>query len=107
MVECMSRTDYIFDALAHGVRRDIIRRVSKCELSISEIAESYTMSFAGVAKHVDKLSRARLVKKRREGKQHLISLEPRALRVAQKELEKYAKMWDTRFNTLDELLNNM
>ena len=107
MVECISKTDFIFDALAHGVRRDIIKRVAKCELSISELAESYTMSFAAVAKHVDKLSLAGLVRKRREGKQYLISLEPRALHVAQKELESYAKMWDARFDALDELLTNV
>lgn len=107
MVECVSKTDYIFDALAHGVRRDIIRRVAKRELSISELAEPYAMSFAAVAKHVDKLSLAGLVKKRREGKQYLISLEPRALRVAQKELEQYTKMWDTRFSALDDLLTNI
>jgi DNA-binding transcriptional ArsR family regulator len=104
MVECISKTDFIFDALAHGVRRDIVRRVAKCELSISELAESYTMSFAAVAKHVEKLSLAGLVQKRREGKQYLISLEPRALRVAQKELATYTKMWDARFTALDELL---
>lgn len=104
MVECVSRADYIFDALAHGVRRDIIRRVAKRELSISELAKPYTMSFAAVAKHVDKLSLAGLVQKRREGKQYLISLKPQALHVAQKELEQYAKMWNTRFSALDELL---
>lgn len=103
----MSRTDYIFDALAHGVRRDIVRRVAKRELSISELAKPYAMSFAGVAKHIDKLSLAGLVRKRREGKQYLISLEPRALRIAQKELEKYAKVWDDRFSALDELLNTI
>lgn len=107
MVECLSRTDYIFDALAHGVRRDIVRRVAKRELSISELAKPYTMSFAAVAKHVDRLSHAGLVRKRREGKQYIISLEPRALRIAQKELEKYAKMWDERFSALDELLNTI
>lgn len=104
MVECLSKTDFIFDALAHGVRRDIIRRVAKCELSISVLAEPYAMSFAAVAKHIDKLSLAGLVQKRREGKQYLISLEPRALRVAQKELETYAKVWNARFDALDELL---
>ncbi len=107
MVECLSRTDYIFDALAHGVRRDIIRRVAKREHSISELAKPYAMSFAGVAKHIDKLSLAGLVRKRREGKQYIISLEPRALRVAQKELEKYAHVWNQRFEALDELLKTV
>lgn len=106
MVECISKTDFIFDALAHGVRRDIIRRVAKSELSISELSKPYAMSFAAVAKHIDKLSLAGLVTKRREGKQYIISLEPRALHIAQKELEQYAKMWDARFDALDELLTN-
>ena len=107
MVECIDRVSVMFDALGHQTRRDILKRVTKRELSISEIAKPYAMSFAAVAKHVEKLSLAGLVRKRREGKQYLISLEPHALRVAQKELETYAKLWEARFDALDELLTNM
>lgn len=104
MVEYNDRINLVFDSLGHHIRRDILRRVAECELSISELAKPYAMSFAAVAKHIDKLSIAGLIHKRREGKQYLISLEPLALLVAQKELEKYANAMNARFDALEDLL---
>ena len=69
MVEQSIYLDNIFQALADNTRRDILKRVSKKPLSISELAEPYAMSFAAIAKHVAKLEAAKLVIKKREGKQ--------------------------------------
>jgi DNA-binding transcriptional ArsR family regulator len=106
MVECLVDIDAVFSSLADATRRDILRRVSKRELSIGELARPYTMSFAGVAKHVEILEGAGLIQKRREGKHSIISLKPDALRVASSELTKCAEMWEKRFDALDKLLAN-
>ncbi|MGO1263571.1 hypothetical protein [Brevibacterium aurantiacum] len=42
------QVDAMFQALADRTRRDIVRRVMVEELSVSELAASYEMSFAGV-----------------------------------------------------------
>jgi DNA-binding transcriptional ArsR family regulator len=104
MVECRVDVDAVFSSLADATRRDIVRRVSKKELSIGELARPYTMSFAGVAKHVEILKDAGLVTKRKEGKHTVISLKPDTLRVASSELTKYAEVWEGRFDALDALL---
>lgn len=104
MVERIINLDTIFQALADQTRRDILKRVSKAELSISKLAEPYKMSFAAIAKHVSVLEAAKLVTKRREGKQQIISIVPKTMIVASTHLEKYEKMWNARFDALEKLL---
>jgi DNA-binding transcriptional ArsR family regulator len=42
----------IFRALADATRRDIVRRTLVTDVSVSQLADSYEMSFAAVQKHV-------------------------------------------------------
>lgn len=105
MVEQSINLDYVFQALADQTRRDILKRVSETSLSISDLAQSYKMSFAAIAKHVVKLERANLVSKKREGKQQIISAVPSTVEAASTHLELYEKLWNERFDTLEELLN--
>jgi len=98
--------DAAFASLADPTRRDIIRRVAAQELSMSEIARSYEreMSLAAVSKHVHVLERAKLVQKRRVGRQHLVSLSPPALKQVSNYLAQYKKLWEERLDRLEEYL---
>lgn len=104
MVECTLQLDSIFGSLADPTRRDILKRLSRKELSISKLAERYKMSFAAVAKHVGVLEAARLIKKRRDGKQRIISVVPKTIGQATTYLKEYEKMWNVRFDALDTFL---
>ena len=42
----------IFRALADATRRDIVRRTLVADVSVSQLADAYVMSFAAVQKHV-------------------------------------------------------
>ena len=52
MVELPTALDTIFRSFADSTRRDILKRVCKSDLTITEIARPYGMSFAAIAKHV-------------------------------------------------------
>ena len=104
MVECTLNLDLLFHSLADATRRDILRRVSKKELSIGTLAKSYAMSFAGVAKHIEILERAHFVTKERKGREIRVCLVPQTVEEAQIHLKKYEEMWERRFETLDEVL---
>ena len=105
MVEQSINLDTLFQALADQTRRDILRRVSKAELSISNLAEPYKISFAAIAKHVAVLEAAKLVTKRREGKRQIISVVPKTVEAAASHLDLYEKIWSERFNALEVLLS--
>jgi DNA-binding transcriptional ArsR family regulator len=89
MVEYTLSLDSVFGSLADPTRRDILKRVSSSELSVSEIAQPYDLSLAAVSKHLKVLEKARLIIKRRRGKQHLVRLSPGALANATDYLEWY------------------
>lgn len=104
MVERSIVLDSIFGSLADSTRRDILKRVAQAELSISTLAQSYQMSFAAIAKHINVLEAAQLVIKRKVGREQIISANPKMLKVAAVHLEQYEKLWDERFDALAEYL---
>ncbi|MBW4477577.1 MAG: metalloregulator ArsR/SmtB family transcription factor [Tolypothrix brevis GSE-NOS-MK-07-07A] len=104
MVESTIALDRIFAALADATRRDILKRVSIAEHTISELAVSYAMSFAAIAKHISVLEKAGLIIKRRSGKEKVIQIQPKAIEVAFSYLSEYEKVWSDRFDALEKLL---
>lgn len=97
----------IFQALADSTRRDILTRVAKKEMSISEIKERYGISFAAIAKHVNVLVRANLVTKRRQGREQYVTMIPSTVKTAEEVLAHYQKIWEQRFDNLDTYLNKI
>lgn len=106
MVEYVLDYDSVFGSLADATRRDILRRVSRHELTISEIASQYKLTFAAVSKHLQILERAKLVVKRREGKRQFVQASPAALKDLSEYLQQYHQLWETRFDALDSYLKN-
>lgn len=104
MVEYTNQLDSVFHSLADPVRRDILRHVAQCELSVSELVTKYDISFAAVSKHVKVLEKAKLIHKRKEGKRCMVALAPAVLKDADAYLEQYRQMWQERYDKLDTLL---
>jgi DNA-binding transcriptional ArsR family regulator len=94
----------VFSSLADATRRDILRRLTGHELSVSEVAAPYDLSLAAVSKHLKILERARLIMKRRAGKQQFVSLAPYAFRDVTEYLEWYRGVWEQRLDALEEYL---
>lgn len=104
MVEQSLILDSIFKSLADATRRDILRRVAQSEYTISALAESYKMSFAGIAKHIAVLEAAALVVKRKEGREQIVSANPKTIAVATTYLQQYKELWEGRYDSLDAYL---
>jgi DNA-binding transcriptional ArsR family regulator len=110
MVDRSSSTavlDNVFGALADPTRRDILRRVAVKEMSVSELSEPYRLTFAAISKHLKVLERAKLVKKRRAGKQQMVQLAPKAIEQAADHLKKYQQLWEDRLDALEAYLKQM
>lgn len=106
MVEQSIDLDTVFSSLADATRRDILKRVSREKLSISKLAKPYKMSFAAIAKHINVLEAAKLITKKREGREQIISAVPKTVVTAAAHLEEYEKLWSDRFDALDTLLQD-
>lgn len=104
MVNRMDTLDAIFHSLAHPIRRDILLRGSRKELSIGALAKPYGVSLAAISKHVRVLEAARFVSKRRVGKQYYVRVESAAFEKATGYLKEYERLWNTRFDRLERYL---
>ena len=105
MVESRSdHIDHVFHALAHPVRRAILRRIAAEECSVTEIATPFDMSLEAVSKHIDVLERAKLVRRTTRGRLRHCRLRPEPLRDAAKVLAELAGMWTKRLDALEVLL---
>ena len=57
MVEYQTRLDSVFASLADPTRRDILKRVSRKELSVGDIAKPYDLSLQAISKHLHVLEK--------------------------------------------------
>jgi DNA-binding transcriptional ArsR family regulator len=101
----MPTLDLVFGSLSDPVRRDIVRRVAGKELSVSEVAEPYAMSLAAVSKHLKVLERAKLVIKRRNGKQLMVGLAPDAFSDASDFIDFYKTFSEKNMDALEDFLS--
>lgn len=106
MVECSASLDLVFQSLADATRRDILRRLTRAEHTITELARPYAMSLAAIAKHISVLEKAGLVTKERSGKEKRVRIVPATLKAAEAHLSEYEKLWAARYAALEALLNN-
>lgn len=105
MVESRSEhLDYVFQALAHPARREILRRIAREERSITELAAPFSMSLEAVSKHIQVLERAKLLRRTRAGRVHRCRLGPAPLRDAAKVLEQLTGLWNRRLDALEQML---
>jgi DNA-binding transcriptional ArsR family regulator len=96
--------DELFRAMADPTRRDILRRSANGELSVSQLASAYPMSFAAVQKHVAVMERAGLVLKERRGREQLVRPDAGAVRRARQALEELEATWRGRVERMSDLL---
>src|ERR671911_1962612 len=68
--------DQTLMALADPTRRAILQRLSRGEARVTELARPFAISLNSVSKHIRVLERAKLVRRRRAGREHLMSFNP-------------------------------
>jgi DNA-binding transcriptional ArsR family regulator len=96
--------DRVFHALAHPVRRGVLRQIAQRECSVSELAEPFDMTLEAVSQHIRVLERAGLLRRTRRGRVHACRLDPAPLSVAAQMLAELARFWGTRLDGLERYL---
>jgi len=99
-----SDLDRTLTALADPTRRAILRRLAAGEARVTEVARPFAMSLNAVSKHIRVLEGARLVRRRKAGRDHYLSLDPGPLDEASAWIEARRAEWTARLDALDALL---
>lgn len=96
--------DHTLTALADPTRRAILRRLSAGEARVTELAKPFAISLNSVSKHIRMLERAKLVHRRRAGREHLLSLNAHPLDEVAEWIAQQRAAWSARLDALDAVL---
>jgi DNA-binding transcriptional ArsR family regulator len=98
----LARLDGAFFALSNPSRRAIIARLSRGSARVTEIAEPFDMSLNAVSKHLKVLEQAGLVRRSRQGRDHIIEFNAVPLRQVAHWVHIYERFWNQRLDNLEE-----
>lgn len=91
-------------AIADPTRRAILDRLVAGEARVTDVAAPFEISLNSVSKHIRILERAGLVRRRRRGREHLLSIDRRPLDDAAAWIERARARWTTDLDRLEALL---
>lgn len=95
----------IFHALAEPRRRQIIELLAdQGQLSASDISNQFTISAPAISQHLKVLREANVVVVEKKAQQRLYQINPKKLLELERWIERMSKLWNERFDKLDELL---
>jgi DNA-binding transcriptional ArsR family regulator len=104
MVELsVERLDAVFHALSDPTRRKMLRRLSRGEQNVGELAAPFQMSLAAASKHIKALERAGLIRRVVDGRTHRCRLEPKPLERARAWLDFYERYWTRRLDAFEAM----
>lgn len=94
----------IFQAIADPTRRAILVLIALQAMTPNAIAEHFDSTRQAVSKHLKILQECELIKPEQQGREIYYQLEIEKMKEIDKWLEQFRKIWETRFNQLDNLL---
>ncbi len=99
--------DTAFAALSDATRRGVLEQLGGGDASITELADRFHLTLTGMKKHVGVLEAAGLVRTRKIGRVRTCRLGPQRLAEVNDWLARYRKMWEERFDELDNVLDEL
>lgn len=97
----------IFQAIADPTRRAILVLLAVQAMTPNAIAENFNSTRQAVSKHLRMLTECELVKQEQKGREIYYSLEIDKMKEIDKWIEQFRKIWETRFDQLDNLLSTL
>ena len=101
------RLSLIFGALADPTRRAILARLLEGDATVSELAERFPISQPAISKHLKVLEAAGLISRGRDAQRRPCHLEAAPMSEAVSWLERYRQYWESNFERLDALLEEL
>ena len=97
----------IFQAVADPTRRAIITLIALQAMTPNAIAEHFDTTRQAVSKHLRILTECELIKQQNKGREIYYQLQLDKMKEIDKWMEQFRKIWETRFNQLDDLLSKI
>ncbi len=101
------RLDVSFAALSDATRRGVLEQLGRADASITDLAQTFHMTLTGMRKHVGVLEQAELVTTEKVGRVRTCRLGTRRLDEETAWIEQYGQLWDSRFDELDRVIEEL
>jgi DNA-binding transcriptional ArsR family regulator len=102
-----ARLDASFAALSDATRRGVLEQLGSADASITDLAGKFHMTLTGMKKHVGVLEQAGFVRTEKVGRVRTCKLGPRRLTEETAWLERYRRLWASRFDELDKVVEEL
>jgi DNA-binding transcriptional ArsR family regulator len=99
--------DASFAALSDATRRGVLEQLGRSDTSITDLAEKFQMTLAGMMKHVGVLEQAGLVSTEKVGRVRTCKLGRCRLEEETAWLARHRQLWDARFDELDKVVEEL
>ena len=96
-----------FSALADPTRRAMIGRLAAGHATVNELALPFDLTQQAISRHVKVLERAGLVSRSRSAQSRPCHLEPDRLDLVAGWVTEQRRLWDERYDRLDEHLESL
>jgi DNA-binding transcriptional ArsR family regulator len=96
-----------FAALSDPTRRAMIERLSHGPASVHALTEPFALSQQMISKHIAYLVRAKIVVKKKRGRESVCRLRPEAIKTVSDWAGNYRRFWEERFDKLDAVVKQM
>jgi DNA-binding transcriptional ArsR family regulator len=97
----------VFQAIADPTRRDIINLIAHQTLTPNDVADKFDVSRQAISKHIKILTECGIIVIQQKGRERYCSIEASRMDEVGDWLEGFRKIWEKRFDNLDNLLVKM
>ena len=97
----------VFQAIADPTRREIINLIAYKSLNLNAIAENFDVSRPAISQHIKILTECGLIVIKKQGRERYCESKLQQLNEVSDWIERYRKLWDERFDSLDNLLKEL
>lgn len=97
----------VFQAIADPNRRAILGLLARQRMTLNGVAENFRISRPAVSKHIRILKECGLVIVIPQGRERYVEARFDRLSEVADWIEEYRRIWEARFNRLDDLLEQM
>ena len=104
MVNGSVQLDRSFHALAHPLRRAIVRRLALGPATVGEATRGLPVSKPAITKHLRVLEEAGAIRREVRGRHHRLRLEPQPLTQAARWIERHRALWEAKLDTIEAYL---
>jgi DNA-binding transcriptional ArsR family regulator len=96
----------VFQAIADPTRRAILLLVASQALTAGAIASNFDTARPTVSKHLQILTECELLEQKQTGREIYYQTNAKNMKEIADFIEPFRKMWDERFNKLEEVMKN-